>query len=404
MEEEEINQNLISFLLKKAKKLTREKRESISTVVKSIKLCPLTLNLEDSLDLIGVNDEIEGFIRDFFSSSIDNYIPREGTLSRKMLLALHRNHPDSLSKPDVLREIGFRPIPLNGFNQQKNFFGSWASMKTLIQHGLVEKSNDRSPKYSLTEKGLQLSNELFGSLEPQRISDKSTSSISLFVSKAEIQCRISFDVKDAIFRTRLEWKEKELPLGSIWFIKDDQVLDFVIQFSSFSAFSNDESIKRKISGSPFSRRVFLIPNKENNINSAELKIKMNLNYEIEAVFAESIALISRYICGVAAQLEKRTNCMLGTFDEVVEKCSEMKYSANVGQVWKEQLKLIPGIGPNFAANISAHFQTPHQLIAALEYEDNPQEKFVDEIYHCYGRRPSQKTTNSILNLFTNVKT
>ena len=131
---------------------------------------------------------------------------------------------------------------------------------------------------------------------------------------------------------------------------------------------------------------------------------MNFNYEIETVFADSIALIARYICCIATQLEQRRNCELGTFDEVVDKCGEMRYASNVGRIWKEQLKLIPGVGPHFAANISTHFQTPHQLMVALERAEDPQDFFINEISRNYGKRPSQKTANTILNLFTNPKT
>ena len=400
---EEGNQSLISFLLKKAKKLPIETCESITTVIESIKLCPIVLNLEDSLDLIGVDSEIEEMLHEFFSTPTDTYIPRDGSLARKMLLALHQNHPDSLSKSDVLRAIGFRPIQPNGFNQHKNFFGSWASMKTLIQHGLAEKSHDKSPKYSLTKRGLELATNLFGTIAPPSIRDPTSSTISLLVSKSEIQCRVSFDVKDAIYRTRLEWNEKDLPLGSIWYMKGNKVLDFLIQFTSYSTFSSDESIKKKISGSPFTKRVFLIPTTDSNTNSAELKIKLNFNYEIETVFADSVAQISKYICGIASRLEKKEDCILGSLDDVIEKCNSMKYAVNIGHVWKEQLKLIPGVGPHFAANIATRFQTPHLLITELENEENPQDFFIDEVYDFYGKRPSQKTTNTILSLFTDSK-
>lgn len=399
---EEGNQNLISFLLKKAKKSNSEKQDPIFTVIESVKLCPLVLNLEDSLDLIGVDDEIEEMLREFFSEPTDSYVPRDGSLARKMLLALHQNHPDSLSKSDILRAIGFRPIQPNGFNQHKNFFGSWASMKTLVQHGLAEKSHDKSPKYSLTHKGLELSNDLFGQIATRTINNNS--SISLFVAKSELQCRVSFDVKDAVSRTQLQWKEKDLPLGSIWFIKDNQVLDFIIQFCSYSNLTSDDSIKKKISGSPFTKRVFLIPSIENSLNSSELKIKINFNYEIETVFADSIALISKYIRGVALQLEKKENCEIGNFNDVVDKCNSTKFAVNIGRVWKEQLKLIPGVGPHFAANISTRFKTPHQLIDELENNENPQEFFVDEMMNFCGKRPTKKTSDSILGLFTNTKT
>lgn len=389
----EKNQELISFLQKQARKSNQRIKESISRLLHSISLCPLVLDLEDSLDLIGVNDDTEPLLNEFFSKDTDNYCPKEGTMSRKMLLALHNSHPDPLYKADILKAMDFRPPPQT--LRQKKFFGPWASMKTLIVHGLVNKSKERLAKYSLTDKGVKLSNDLFGSRLPDR--DINTS-IRLYVSKNEIQCRVSFDVSDALRRTRLPWSEKVIPVGSIWFVKNNMIYDFLIQFVSLTL-ANDESTRRKISGVPFTKRVFLLPSKENPLTSAEVKLKLNSEYNIEMVFADSVPSIALYIRGIAQILES-TNKFLGTFDEVVQMCSEHKYAMTINNVWKEQLKLVPGMGPSVAANIAAIYQTPHQLIASLEQSRNPQEKFNDDVVHRWGRKPSQKATSTIINLFT----
>ena len=399
----EPNLALINFLNKKSKKLSNEKRESISNVIKSINLCPIVLDLEDSKDLIGVNDYIIELLNEYFLPPVDKYIPKEGSVSRKIMQALHKNHPDGLSKQDILREIGYKPPPPNTLSQHKSFFGSWASIKTLISHGIVDKSNQRIPNYTLTERGLQLANELFGEKEQLAADNTNNNSkFSLIVSRSELECRISVNIVDMLKRTKLKWKEKEIPIGSIWFMKGDKVIDTMIQFASASL-ANDDSLKRKINGSPFNHHILVIPSKENATN-AEMKIRLNLEYDIDAVFLESSALIASYIIELVKQLENSRIESLGTFESAVLKCNEQKYANTVGNVWKEQLKLLPGVGPNFAANIAAKYSTPHKLISIFDDKEEGVEKFSNNLSKRWGKRPRQNTINSLLKLFTNTST
>lgn len=50
-------------------------------------------------------------------------------------------------------------------------------------------------------------------------------------------------------------------------------------------------------------------------------------------------------------LKKKEDCEIGNFDELIDKCNSMKLAVNIGCVRKEQLQLIPDVGPHFAANI-----------------------------------------------------
>ncbi|OHS95189.1 hypothetical protein TRFO_02118 [Tritrichomonas foetus] len=393
----ERNKSLISFLQKKANKLNQAKRDAIKIVIQNIKKCPLVLDLDDSQDIIGVNDDILPLLQEFFSEPSDHYVPKDGTIARKMLGILHKEYPKGLQKSDIERFLGNRPPPTNGFNQHKQFYGSWASMKTLTSHGLVEKTRGRCVIFTLTEKGLELANQLFGT----RLNQPShESSITLFVSKSEIECRVSINVPEILKRTKMTWKEKVLPIGSLWFVKDDQVFDVIIQFSSLSA-AGDEYVRKKISCSPFSTKILIVIAKENpnNPNNCEMKIRMNLDYGINLVFLESIPSISSYLVSLAKVLEIK-NKTIGSFDEVSKRCSEQRYANTIVNIWKEQLKLVPGVGPHFAANIAAQYGTPHQLIDAFESYTNPSEDFCNAISTRWGKRPRQNTTKALIDLFS----
>lgn len=87
----------------------------------------------------------------------------------KIILAIHQNYPGGLSNSDILRSIGFRPIQANGSNQHKSFFFFWfmGINEDINTAWIGRKDYDKSPKYSIMSKGLQLSNDLFDQIAPR---------------------------------------------------------------------------------------------------------------------------------------------------------------------------------------------------------------------------------------------
>ncbi|OHT06567.1 hypothetical protein TRFO_25382 [Tritrichomonas foetus] len=393
----ERNESLIAFLMDRLNdKISSIKYHTIETVIENIKICPLELNMEDAADLIGVDDYILLLFKKFFASKEDHYIPKEGSIPRKMLHVLHTEYPKKLQKPDIENRIGNKSIQKNNLDSPKQSYNSWSSMNILISHNLVEKSQGIKPFFSLTEKGLELSNKIFGSRFKYPSQHPTLSAI---VSTAEIECRVSVDVKEILVRSKIEWEGQKLPIGSIWFSNGDQIYDVIIQFANITS-ANDEYIKKNLSASPFSLKIIIIPSKESPSHS-ELKIRMNLEYGINIIFAETVPLITSYLVKLSSFLENNWKT-IGTFEEVEKLCQEQKYAKTIGSVWKEQLKLIPGAGPNLAANLSASYQTPHQLIHAIKHYINPNEELAQDIYLKWGRRPRKNTTESIIHLFSSI--
>ncbi|KAH0793048.1 small nuclear ribonucleoprotein E [Histomonas meleagridis] len=391
----EQNQILVSFLTRLRKKAPESEQESIGVVINSIGLCPIILNLEDSLDLIGV-DEYIGKQLEIFFSGVDNYVPKEGSVSRQMLKALHESYPNKMTKSDILRAIKYRPPPYNSF-RHKQFFGSWGSIKTLQEHGLVEKESGKPAKYFLTSHGKSLSDELFGVLTNLNDIDPSISKISIIANQNEIKCRASIDISYILRQTQIEWRPLDIPVGTFWFSNRTEIFDFLIQIATVSDLSND-SLKRRFSSSPFSRKVFLIPNTKETQTQSELKLRIAFEYGIEVVFCDSSISISRYISSLSKIIFESSQTV-GNFDEVVKFCKETKFGQTVGSVWKEQIKLIPGVGPNLAANLAMRFKTPFELMEELEKNDNPEETLIEEILKRWGRRPRKNTVEAILRLF-----
>jgi hypothetical protein len=122
---------------------------------------------------------------------------------RVFLRILYNVHPAGLSKPDVLKSIGFKPPPITTFRPPSKFYGPWSAMKTLILHGLVDRVIGRSPKFVLTEPGLRLASDQFGRRPPAHEPD---SSLSFIIASSEIQCRISIDVADVMRRCQMKWR------------------------------------------------------------------------------------------------------------------------------------------------------------------------------------------------------
>ena len=386
------NQALVSFLAKQAKRVPADKRNALATVIESIKLCPLVLNLEDSLDLIGVDDFVTEQLNQFFRNC-DKYVPKEGSIAQKMMRALHESHPESMTKADVLKAIGFRPPPATTFRGRPKFFGSWASMKTLESHGLVNRTTGRVASFSLTEQGLRLANEIFG----MKGSDPApTSPVTMVVAERDLNCRVTVDVRDVVRRTHIEWKAHQLPVGSVWFCKGNDVYDFMVQFASFSDVS-DELFMRKVAGSPFSKVTLLVGERERE-KHAEAKIKVAFDYGFSVVFAESAADMASYLTQLCKCLHERAK-VLGKLDELAT-CAVSRVGQTIGDVWLEQLKIVPGLGPHMSANLSAVYPTPHALMRALSCSGNPADQFISDVANRCGRRPRQATVDPIVRLFS----
>jgi hypothetical protein len=384
----ESNQALISFLAKQAKRLPPDRRPAFATVMESIKLCPLILNLEDSLDLIGVDDSVAASLRVFFEGE-DHYTPKDGSVAQQMLRALHTAGQGGLTKPDVLAAIGVRP-PAAPFRPTGRFHGSWSSMKTLLAHGLVARGTGRSPRFVLTERGGRVACDAFGSV---RADDFGSGSTSLVVSSAELQLRLSVDVRDAVRRSGVGWREQALPLGSIWFARGTDVLDFVVQFAA----AGDDGPCRKLAAGPFDRRTVVVAMREGE-RHAEMKIRFARDFGVSVVFAQSPAEVASYLAGVARLLERGAT-PIGSIDAVAAKCTGQRASAAVGDVWRQQIELLPGVGPNLAANIAARFATPHQLMREIEDAPDAAGMLNREIAERWGRRPQHVTVDALLRLF-----
>lgn len=386
------NQRLVTYLARQAKRVPVEKRNALTTVIESIKLCPLVLNLEDSLELIGVDDFVAEQLKEFFRNS-DRYVPKEGSIAQKMLRCLHESHPESLTKADILKAIGFRPPPATMFRGRPKFFGSWASMKTLESHGLVNRTQGRVASFSLTEQGLTVANELFGT---KGSITSSTSPVTLIVADRELNCRVSVDVRDVVRRTHIEWKGQALPIGSIWFCKGNEVYDFMVHFATASEMS-DDLLLRKLAGSPFTKVTLVISEREKG-KHVDAKIKTAFDYGFSVVFAESAADMASYLVMLCKLLHENGK-VIGKLDEL-STCATKRVGQTVGEVWREQLKMVPGLGPHLSANVAAVYQTPHVLMRALSTAASPEDKFTTDVANRCGRRPRQVTTNAMIRLFS----
>lgn len=390
-----MNQALISYLTKEGKKAVVENRESITTVIESIRLCPIELNLEDSLDLIGVDDFVTKKLNQYFKGT-NKYIPKEGSLSRQVFHAIYNSHPNTLTKSDINREIGVKPPPDNIFRKNKTFFGNSNITKQLEIHEYVERIPAKPPRFLLTEKGLDVAQQLFGPKELSQPS-QSISCLTILVSKADINNRVSIDVADVIRRTHLKSIEVDLPIGSLWFQVNDSILNYIIQFVS-STNAADDGFQRKMSSSPFEHKIFLIPSRE-TVNHVQLKLRNSSSFGIDTVFAETPALIAQYIVGISKLINSEQN-VLGTLENVIEKCRDNKFETTVGKIWKSQLRCFPGCGPNAAANLSAVFPTPHSLQALIENTSQPSVKIGEALFNRWGRRPAESTIKAMIHLFT----
>ena len=162
------------------------------------------------------------------------------------------------------------------------YFGCWGSMKTLVEHGLVDRNKGKTTVFSLTSSGLKLGNELFG-----KPTVDESDSISIIANKTEIQCRASIDIADLLRRTSMEWGAFDIPLGTFWFMKRKKIYDFIIQIVSIGDASK-VGVRKKLSAAPFTHKIFFIQSKETQ-SLSEMKIRLSYEYGIEVVFAESNA-------------------------------------------------------------------------------------------------------------------
>jgi hypothetical protein len=215
----------------------------------------------------------------------------------------------------------------------------------------------------------------------------------LVVSSAELQLRLSVDVRDAVRRSGLAWREQVLPLGSIWFVRGSDVLDFVVQFAAVG----DDGIGRKLAAGPFARRAVVVAVREGE-RHAEMKIRFAREFGVAVVFAQSPAEVASYLAGVARLLEPGART-IGSMDAVAARCTGQRASVTVGDVWRQQVELLPGAGPSFAANFVARFPTPHQLISEIQEAPDPAGMLNREITERWGRKPRQVTVDALMRLF-----
>jgi hypothetical protein len=198
-------------------------------------------------------------------------------------------------------------------------------------------------------------------------------------------------------RSQIAWREAALPVGSVWFARGGEVLDCVVQFGSL-ANAGDEMFCRKLAAGPFARRVLLLANLRETERHAEAKIKCAFGTEITVVFAQTVAEAATFFAKLAELLEAR-GAVIGAFAAVVAKCTARMGGETVGDVWRQQMELLPGSGPSFAANFCARFPTPHALIGEIERAAEPAAMLEKEIAVRWGRKPRKPTVDAILQLF-----
>ena len=396
-----MNEGLKSFVIKLCGSCPDEERKNVQEVLKSLDRCPIQLNFDDAKDLIGVNPYIERKLEDFFNGK-HKYIPKENSAARLILQILYNSKGGGLTKPDIMREMGYKQPPITNFNKGKNYsFGPLSSMKTLESHELVFRVRASSNKhqFSLTDSGRELCEQLFnGAPAPENpeITQIVPRSCKILVKRSEIEYRTTFDVFDALRRTgRTYTEEKTLPVGSIWFSRNDEIYDTVIQFVTYGNLSNGKDVK-KVSASPFTNKIIIVPSKE-NANYAQTKLQVGSDYNVRIVFLDTPAAVSQFLDETCNVLDRCGVC-IGGKKEVIALCEKSKYSKKVGDVWQQVLNLFPHCGPQMAAKICNRFSTPDSLYQYVRDQSDQAEAFRNAVAET-GQRPRDETAQAIVKLF-----
>lgn len=396
------NQVLIEFLTKQIRKIPSTKRGSFLEVIDSLKLCPLKVNYEDSIELIGVNEDVQKVLETFFKGKV-KYIPRENSTARLMLKVLYEDKGNGLTKNDILQLIGYTE-PKNSFIRPNKFkFGQWNSMKTLENNGLVVRISGKVHTFKISEDGLKLAKEIFNAHEDETCadihanSDFSNINIKILVSENDINSFTFIDLNDIMKRVGVNCNKVDLPVGTFWFSSmDGFIFDTIIQLISVSNISNTQKIK-DLSSSPFKRKIFIIIGKENH-SYAQQRLKLNSEYDIETVFLESPAQVSQYIYFLSRLICKDSNSKL-TFDNYVEKTVSSRYTRDVGEIWKNMLRYLPDCGPQLTSILFNLFKTPNEFREKMSSVANPEAFLEEETQRVGGRKIKQTTSRALLGIF-----
>ena len=376
-----MNDGLRSYLIKLCSTCPNSEKNQVEEVLRSIDRCPIQLNFDDAKDLIGVDSYIEKKLEDFYASK-PKYIPKEGSIPRKIMKILFDSNctvqtNSGLTKSDLMREIGIKMPPFSNLNKNKTPYNPLSSIKTLETHDLVKRIKTTGKhEFALTEEGCLLCVEIFS--QKQEEDDDSTTEIStksckMVVKKSEIELRSTLDVFDALKRSGRQYTEdKSLPVGSIWFLRDDDVYDTVVQFDQYRYLSNGKFI-RKVSASPFRNKFIIITSKENE-NYASTKLRAIADFDVKILFLDTPASVAQFLDTLCDILDK-SGVTIGSKKEIINLCEQSQFSKKVGDIWQQVLPLFPYCGPQMAASICNVFRTPFQMYEAISSEDNPVEAF-----------------------------
>ena len=386
------NENLKKFLINKKKNLNQIEKSSIDLILNSISLCPIELNLEDSLDLIGVNEFITILLNDFFLNSIELKIPKSKS-QQKILQVLFESNSYSLTKLEILNKCEFNEPKINKFRPKKIFYNKWKNMKKLIENKFINKKGNPSI-YQLTDNGIKICELLFEKIEFQ--SEKSNNEIIILILKKDLLYRTSIDVLNILKISNLSFKEVELPYGTICFEKNNQIYDFLIQFSTLSHVT-EYSIHPQLNSSLFNKKIIILSIKENK-NLEEIKLKYLFDYSIMIEFLQTPQLISNYLKEIVNLLNLNGK-FLGNFDYVFNLNPNLIRTIKLEEIWKSQLKLIPGCGPQMSITIFSIFPTPKSLSDFFNSNYDSYNIFSNLINKKCGRRPSYNTIETLYKYF-----
>ena len=284
-------------------------------------------------------------------------------------------------------------------------------MKTLEKNGYVQRfRTTNKDQFKLTDEGKNLAEEIFtNSQKPQnqeeiRDSAAAPRNCSMLVSTSDIECRTTLDVIDAINRTNRQWKKSSIPVVSIWFLRNNEVYDTIVQFSGGKLQSTNNQILKHTSGTPFKHKIVIVTSKE-NVTCVSKKLQAMSDFGISLIYIDTSAQVANYLDKLCYIMDKRGTIM-GSLKDVTALCETNKFAPTVGEVWQKTLKLFPGCGPQLSAAIYSIFKTPIQLIdyfnkaIRLQSEDKVSvtERFCDLIQHKTGLRPKSNTVDALMNV------
>jgi len=389
-----LNEKLLSFLNAEAKVGCPDEKKNIQNVIKSIKKCPIEITYEDSLDLIGVTKYIEGILKSFFDGKTHIEIP-ESKIERKIILKMFSSSKPLLSKSEIISMCDLAQKNINKFRPKKIYSDKWKYFKKLEVKGCVERSG-HPPLFSLTELGINIAKILQG--EPHEVVDNDIDlpDIEMVVSQSDIHERTSVDVIDSVRRTGIKWSEKDIPIGSIWIVRKNQVFDYIIQFSSFSTLTNS-SLLRNLNSTSFSKKIVIVPSKESS-NHTAFKIRASFDYYVDIHFLETTAFIARFLVDLITTISIKGK-PIGMVDDIVALNQSGNITTTIGDIWKLQLLRIPGCGPQMVSSIVSVFRTPNSLYQFVKDATNPIEDFCNSVAINGGRKPPPYTASILIKLF-----